>query len=70
VIVITYQRGEILKFCLHSIYRQENLPRPYELIVIDNGGDIAIEAPPDPQIKLHLERPPIIWALWGAAARL
>lgn len=58
VIVITYQRGALLQRCLASIYAQENLPLPYEVIVIDNGGDAVILDPPHAEIRLRLEHPP------------
>lgn len=56
-IVVTYQRSELLNACLESIYQQENLPRPYEVIVIDNAGDVALAPPPDSEIMLRIERP-------------
>lgn len=56
-IVLTYKRGDLLQKCLNSIYQQENLPRPYEIIVVDNGGDAVVIPPMDSSIQLRLERP-------------
>jgi GT2 family glycosyltransferase len=56
-IILTYRRGQLLQRCLDSIYAQEGLPRPYEVIVIDNAGDANALPPPDPDIHLHIERP-------------
>lgn len=56
-IVITYQRGDLLQRCLTSIYTQEDLPQPYEVIVVDNGGDASILEPPRATIQLRVEYP-------------
>lgn len=56
-IVITYHRGEPLQACLASIYGQIDLPTPYEVIVIDNGGDAVIAPAPRADITLRVERP-------------
>lgn len=58
VIVITYQRDDALQTCLSSIYHQTGLPRPFEIIVVDNGGMAQIVPPDDGQIKLIVERAP------------
>jgi GT2 family glycosyltransferase len=52
-IVITYQRGALLQVCLDSIYSQRDLPTPFEVILIDNGGDAEADHP-----GLRLERVP------------
>lgn len=65
-IVLTYQRGAFLQKCLNSIYTQEGLPRPYEVIVVDNGGDAHATAPDDPEIHLRVEVPEHnLWATGG-----
>lgn len=56
-IVITYHRGPLLLRCLESIYAQQNIPYPIEVIVIDNGGDVSIPRPDNPQISLRIEKP-------------
>jgi GT2 family glycosyltransferase len=56
-IVVTYQRGPLLQQCLDSIYQQQDLPRPFEVIVVDNGGDAVVEPPRDPNIILRVEQP-------------
>ncbi len=55
-IVITYHRGPLLKACLESIYTQEDIPYPFEVIVIDNGNDVEIAQPDNPQITLRIEK--------------
>jgi GT2 family glycosyltransferase len=55
-IVITYKRRELLQQCLDSIYTQQGIPKPYEIIIIDNGGDAEIRPPDDPAIQVRLER--------------
>lgn len=55
-IIITYQRNELLRQCLASIYAQKNLPQPYEVIVIDNDGGAVVDSPSDSSIQLHVER--------------
>jgi GT2 family glycosyltransferase len=57
-VVVTYKRGELLQQCLNSIYSQEGLPRPYEIIVVDNGGEAEVLPPDDSDIHLRLERAP------------
>jgi GT2 family glycosyltransferase len=65
-IVLTYQRGAFLQKCLDSIYMQEGLPRPYEVIVVDNGGDAKANASDDPDIHLRVEVPKEnLWATGG-----
>lgn len=44
-IVITYQRGTLLQACLDSIYSQRDLPTPFEVILIDNGGNAEADRP-------------------------
>jgi GT2 family glycosyltransferase len=56
-IVVTHKRDEMLRRCVESIYAQEGLPRPCELVVVDNGGDAEVVPPPDAQIKLMVDRP-------------
>ncbi len=56
-VVVTYQRGVLLQQCLASIYSQQELPTPFEIIVIDNGGDAVIEPPPRADVELRVERP-------------
>lgn len=56
-VILTYQRGELLQRCLDSIYKQEGFERPFELILIDNGGDARFTPPGDPAIHFRLERP-------------
>ncbi|MBI5929945.1 MAG: glycosyltransferase family 2 protein [Chloroflexi bacterium] len=56
-VIVTYKRGDLLQTCLKSIYQQANLPRPYEIVIIDNGGDAAIIPPNDSYIQIRLERP-------------
>jgi GT2 family glycosyltransferase len=55
-VIVTYKRGELLQKCLDSIYQQENLPRPYEIVIVDNGGDATIGPPANDSIQIHLER--------------
>lgn len=57
-IVVTYRRGSLLQQCLDSIYAQQGLPRPFEVIVVDNAGDAQVTPPTDPEIILHVERSP------------
>lgn len=47
VIVVTYHRNQFLQSTIGSIYAQEDVPGPFELIVIDNGGDAIV--PPSPR---------------------
>jgi GT2 family glycosyltransferase len=54
-IVVTYKRGDLLKRCLESIYMQENIPEPYEVIIIDNGGSAEIDPPPHSAIQQRIE---------------
>lgn len=56
-IVVTYKRGPLLQQCIDSIVAQENLPVPYEIIVVDNGGDAEINPPTHPDIQFRLEKP-------------
>ena len=48
VIVVTYHRAAFLRSTIDSIYAQEDVPGPIELIVIDNGGGDA-RVPPCPR---------------------
>ncbi|MEO8607143.1 MAG: glycosyltransferase family 2 protein [Chloroflexota bacterium] len=66
-IVVTYRRGKVLQVCLDSIYAQSGLSLPYEIIIIDNGGDAEIVPPSNPQIQLRIERPE--QNLWAAGGR-
>ncbi|NJL93551.1 MAG: glycosyltransferase family 2 protein [Anaerolineae bacterium] len=38
-IVVTHQRGALLQACLDSILMQTDLPHPFEIILVDNGGN-------------------------------
>jgi glycosyltransferase involved in cell wall biosynthesis len=66
-IVVTYRRGKVLQQCLDSIYSQTDLSFPFEIIVIDNGGDAEIIPPSNPQIHLRVEHPE--QNLWAAGGR-
>ena len=55
--LVTYKRQDVFQKCLESIYAQDRLPKPYELIIVDNGGDLQIEPPADPSIIFRFERP-------------
>jgi GT2 family glycosyltransferase len=57
VIVITYHRGAFLAKALESIYAQEGLPGPFEVIVVDNGGDGVVGTCPRPDVSLRIIRP-------------
>jgi GT2 family glycosyltransferase len=57
VIVITYHRGEFLQRALESIYAQEDIPSPFEVIVVDNGGDAVVGPCPRPDISLRVIQP-------------
>lgn len=57
VIVITYHRNQFLQATLASIFRQEGLRGPFEIIVIDNGGDATIPPSPRAEITVHVVRP-------------
>lgn len=46
-IVVTYDREALLSACLHSIYAQQGVPRPYEVIIVDNGGHAVVSPPPE-----------------------
>jgi GT2 family glycosyltransferase len=56
-IVVTYKRRELLQKCLDSIYMQINLPRPYEIIIVDNGGDAKFKKSADPEIEFNVISP-------------
>lgn len=56
-IVLTHHRGEFLQKCLDSIYMQEGLPHPYEVLVVDNGSDAQAAPAADPEIQLRVEVP-------------
>ncbi len=53
VIVVTYHRDTFLQSTIASIYTQEDVPGPFELIVIDNGGGDA-RVPPCPRDDLSV----------------
>jgi GT2 family glycosyltransferase len=57
IIVVTYQRLALLQQCLDSVYTQHNLPLPYEIIVIDNGGNCRFTPPENSQIHIRLLQP-------------
>lgn len=57
VIVITYHRNEFLQSTIASIFKQETIPTPFELIVIDNGGDAEIPPNSPDGIVVRVERP-------------
>lgn len=57
VIVITYHRGEFLQRALDSIYAQEDIPGPFEVIVVDNGGDAEVAPCPRADVSLRVVRP-------------
>ncbi len=57
VIVITYHRNEFLQSTIESICAQESIPTPFELIVIDNGGDAEVALPPQAGAALRIVRP-------------
>jgi GT2 family glycosyltransferase len=56
-IVVTYKRREPLRRCLESIYAQQDILKPYEIILVDNGGDADIPQLSSTEITLHVERP-------------
>lgn len=56
VIIITYQRPHLINNCLASTYAQQGLP-PYEVIVVDNGGESEIIPPISEHIAMRIERP-------------
>lgn len=57
VIVITYHRGPFLQQALESIYRQERIPGPFEIIVVDNGGDVVLGQSPRADVELRVVQP-------------
>lgn len=57
VVVVTYHRGDFLQGALDSIYAQEDLPGPFEIILIDNGGDAVVAPSPRADVSLRIERP-------------
>ncbi|HEX6818400.1 MAG TPA: glycosyltransferase [Ktedonobacterales bacterium] len=57
VIVITYHRGAFLQQALESIYLQERIPGPYEVLVVDNGGDAVVGPSPRPDIEVRVVQP-------------
>lgn len=56
-IVVTYQREEFLQRCLESIYGQEGLLTPAEIIIIDNGGNANVLLPVNSDVTVRIERP-------------
>ncbi len=58
-IVLTYGRQDDLYRCLESIFRQEGLPAPYEVILINNDPQEALRLPPpDDRARLRVEHAP------------
>lgn len=57
VIVITYHRGPFLQQALESIYLQKRIPGPFEIIVVDNGGDALLDPSPRADVELRLVQP-------------
>ncbi|MFN8377850.1 MAG: glycosyltransferase [Anaerolineae bacterium] len=57
IIVITYQRGEELGRCLHSLAGQTGLPTPVEVILVDNAGDAVVDWDDIPDFTLRVLRP-------------
>jgi len=57
VIVITYHRNQFLQSTIASIYAQEDIPGPFELIVIDNGGQAVVPPCPRDDITLRVVNP-------------
>lgn len=55
-IIVTYKRGDFLERCLQAIYEQKGLPRPFEIVIVDNAGDADVAQPDDPDIHLHVEQ--------------
>lgn len=58
IIIITFQRGKLLQDCLNSVYSQTKLAQPFEIIVVDNGGDAVVVPPDQPHIELRVIRSP------------
>lgn len=56
IIIITFQRGQLLQTCLDSTYSQTKLEKPFEIIVVDNDGSATVTPPSDPQIELRVIR--------------
>jgi len=56
-VIVTYKRGNLLQKCLDSVFEQQDLSRPYEVIVVDNGGDAEVAVPGHADIIFHLEQP-------------
>lgn len=52
VIVITYHRNQFLQSTIASIYSQQGMGEPFEVIVIDNGGNAT--PPPSPREDIIL----------------
>ncbi|MBZ0302342.1 MAG: glycosyltransferase [Anaerolineae bacterium] len=57
-IILTYKRGELLKKCLESIIMQQGLPQPYEILIVDNGGDVSVSESANPDIHIRVITPP------------
>ena len=56
-VVVTYQRHEMLRVCLDSILSQQDLPNPYEIIIVDNGSDPTLEPPSRDGVQVKVTQP-------------
>jgi glycosyltransferase involved in cell wall biosynthesis len=54
VIVCTYNRPEHLRSALNSVFRQDL--QDYEVLVVDDGGDVPIEIPAEQRDRVRLIR--------------
>lgn len=48
IIIPTYRRPELLKACLRSLARQDYPADRFEVIVVDDGGELRLESVVDP----------------------
>lgn len=65
-VILTYHRGEYLQRCVDSILAQKNLPTPFEVLVIDNGGDASVKPSTTPDIVIRVHVPDEnLWATGG-----
>ena len=55
-LIVTYKRNHILQKCLKRIFDQVDLPRPFEIIIVDNDGAANIPETDDPGIDIRLFR--------------